>query len=286
MTPLDEAWVAHQHALTCLAYEILGEWSTAEDVAARAWERADREHREGRDPDNPVAWLRVVTARLAIDEARSARARREVYVGTWLPEPVPTDELPEDAVVTKSLLSLGLLRVLQELKPLERAVFVLREGFAVPYAEIAECVGSTPSACRQMVSRAKRRLPEVDTPSGHEDRHLLTALVSAVADGDLTRAVELVSEGCVLWSDGGGALRAAPRPIVGAEKVARFFLGVQGKNPVLDARIVSLNHSDGLLLEAADGIRLLVLERDADGAVRGLQMHANPYKIGRALPRE
>lgn len=91
MTPLDEAWVAHQHALTCLAYEILGEWSTAEDVAARAWERADREHREGRDPDNPVAWLRVVTARLAIDEARSARARREVYVGTWLPEPVPTD---------------------------------------------------------------------------------------------------------------------------------------------------------------------------------------------------
>lgn len=90
----------------------------------------------------------------------------------------------------------------------------------------------------------------------------------------------------MLWSDGGGALRAAPRPIVGAEKVARFFLGVQGKNPVLDARIVSLNHSDGLLLEAADGIRLLVLERDADGAVRGLQMHANPDKIGRALPRE
>ncbi|WP_082128951.1 sigma factor-like helix-turn-helix DNA-binding protein [Dermacoccus sp. PE3] len=278
---LTDAWLEDRRRLTCLAYDILGEWGRAEDVVSLAWERA---HRHEGHVANPSAWLRTVTTRLAIDEARTARVRRESYVGTWLPEPVSSDgSSPEDLALDRAMLSLGLLRVLEELDPLERAVFVLREGFAVPYAEISECVGRAPAACRQIVSRAKRLLPSIDHAPIDEDRRVLSALVAAIVDGDASSAVDLISDGCVLWSDSGGTLRVAPRPIIGADKIVRFFLGVQRKNPVIRTQTVRVNDSVALLFEAADGLRLVTLERNARREVTGLQLHANPIKMKRVV---
>ena len=186
------------------------------------------------------------------------------------------------------MLRLGLLRLLHELGPLERTVFVLREAFELPYNEIAVIVDKSPASCRQMVSRARRSLPSAPTPDAGALTASLENLVQAVIDADIDKTTALISDGAVLISDSNGILRVAPRPLQGNTKIARFFLGVQAKNPILSVALVSLNYAPALRIESADGIRILTAEYGTDGRLAELQMHANPAKVARArmaMPR-
>ncbi|ACV07582.1 sigma-70 family RNA polymerase sigma factor [Kytococcus sedentarius] len=273
MNPTD-TWAAEQHRLTGLAYRITGSWHDAEEVVAEAGVRASRAD----GIEQPAAWLTTVTTRLALDAARHRAARRETYVGPWLPEPAADEQLPAQVAEHRALLGLGLVRVLQELPPVERAVFVLREAFAVPYREIAECVGRSEAACRQIVSRARRRLPAAQ--DHRAQARVLDALVDAISAGDVTRAVALLSEDCVVWTDAGGHSKAALHPIVGADKAVRFLAGVAAKSGRLDPVRMRVNGGPALWFDTPVGPRLVVVEM-ADGQITGVQMHGNPEKMRR-----
>ncbi len=281
MTTVDRharLWEAERPRLTGLAYRILGSWHDAEDVVATAWARLAGQG----DLDRPEAWLTTVVTRLSIDASRRARSRRETYVGEWLPEPVATGLLPEDAAVAGSLLGLGMLRLMDRLDPVDRAIFVLREAFDVPYDEIGECVDRSPAACRQVVRRARVKLrldPDdttLPTPDDSVDRRLLTALVNAVTSGEVAAVVRLVSEDCVLWADGAGRVPAARRPLVGAERVARFLVGIARLLGSVEERHV--NGVPGLLFRAEHGSYLYIAEHDGT-RITGIQVQANPDKL-------
>lgn len=277
---VEDVWIEQRPRLIGLAYRILGSWHEAEDVVSQAWMRLAQQS----DVRRPEAWLTTVTTRLAIDEARRARSRREEYVGPWLPEPVATDRLPEEIAETRSLLGLALLRLMETLDPEERAIYVLREAFDVAYGEIAECVGRSPAACRQVVSRARTRLSGAETPSdGEVDRRLLTALAAAVTAGDVAASVRLVSGDCVLWTDGGGVTKSALHPIRGADKVIRFLVGVSRGATADGSAFLDVNGLPALWFESPAGPRLVVLERDGE-RVTGIQVHGNPAKLGLVRP--
>ena len=233
--------IEHRRFLVGLAYRMLGSVAEAEDVVQDAYLRT-------RDvaPDaieNPRAYLARVVTNLCLDRLKSARARREEYVGTWLPEPVvedPAAPLAED-------LSVALLMVLERLSPLERAAFLLHDIFDMDYADVAKTLERSEAACRQLASRAREHVrearPQVAPPDAHADQ-IVTAFVTAATTGDVAQLASLLAEDAILYTDGGGKLRAALNPIQGRDKIARFFDGVRGKNPpptnVTPARINGL----------------------------------------------
>lgn len=273
-------WDRERPRLTALAYRIVGGWHEAEDVVARSWPRFEA----AGELDRPEAWLTTVVTRLAIDAGRRAKARREEYVGSWLPEPVATDRLPEETVEARSLLGLGMLRVMESLAPEDRAIYVLREGFEVPYADIAACVQRSEAACRQAVSRARgslRKAAAREEEREPNERALdedatLRALVDAVAAGDLAEVVGLISEDCVLWADGGGVVKAALHPVRGRERVAAFVASV-GRIPST-ASWLEVNGGPAVLYTSAHGRYLYLLEHDG-AQVTAIQVHANPAKL-------
>ena len=219
----DERFTLERPRLVSLAYRMTGTADDAEDVVQDAWLRwrgADHAAIE-----NPAGWLTTVTTRLAIDRLTSARARREVYVGPWLPEPwVPTAEGPDaEAVET---LTLGFLRVLETLAPVERAVFLLHDVFGYPFAEVAATVERSEAATRQIAKRARDRVrdgrPRVD-PDPKDAERLATAFLAAVVEGDLDALTGLLTDDVVSISDGGPDHRAARRPVLGPGRVARLL---------------------------------------------------------------
>lgn len=282
-----QLWKRERLRLTSLAYRILGSWQDAEDVVSQSWVRLA----EADDLEEPQAWLTTVVTRLAIDAGRRAHVRRETYVGPWLPEPVATDRLPADVAETRSLLGLGLLRLMDELEPEDRAIFVLREAFDVPYAEISDCVGRSSAACRQVVSRTRAALRVDDwhpSPGQTQDQSAAIGdLVNAVSQGDVSAVVSLISDDCVLWSDGGGQVRAALHPVRGRDRVAAFLTSV---SRLLDrVEKVHVNGTPALLFSNKLGTYLYVLEHDG-AQVTGIQVQANPAKLGviglrSAIPR-
>lgn len=282
-----QLWERERLRLTSLAYRILGSWQDAEDVVSQSWVRLA----EADDLEEPQAWLTTVVTRLAIDAGRRAHVRRETYVGPWLPEPVATDRLPADVAETRSLLGLGLLRLMDELEPEDRAIFVLREAFDVPYAEISDCVGRSSAACRQVVSRTRAALRVDDwhpSPGQTQDQSAAIGdLVNAVSQGDVSAVVSLISDDCVLWSDGGGQVRAALHPVRGRDRVAAFLTSV---SRLLDrVEQVHVNGTPAPLFSNKLGTYLYVLEYDG-AQVTGIQVQANPAKLGviglrSAIPR-
>jgi len=231
-TAADEAaatFDAERPRLVALAYRMLGTPDDADDVVQDAWLRwaaADRTAIL-----EPAAWLTTVTTRLAIDRLRSARARREVYVGPWLPEPVADGDEPSQAAADAESLRLQFLTVLERLEPVERAVLLLHDAFGYPFAEVADHVGRTEAATRQIAKRARDRMrearPRVErTPDREVAERLATAFLTAVALGDLDQLRALLTDDVVHLSDGGPARRAARRPVVGPDRVARLFLNL------------------------------------------------------------
>ncbi len=206
-----------------LAYRMLGTLADADDVAQDTWLRwqaAGGEHIA-----NTEAWLVTTATRLCLDRLRSAARTREIYPGPWLPEPIVTEPGPEGAAELADSLTLGFLVLLEQLAPVERAVFVLADVFDVPYAEIAATVGRSPAACRQIASRARRRLRPDKRPhqAAAADRELVDGLLRALAAGDVAEVVARLAPQVVCVTDGGPQKRAARRPMVGAGLVARFL---------------------------------------------------------------
>ena len=280
-----EAFNACRPRLLGVAYGMLGELTEAEDVVQDAWIRW-----QGADQDavrNPEPFLVSVTTRLALDRLRSARARREVYVGPWLPEPLLTDpETPEARAIEAEQLSLALLGALERLNPVERAVLVLRDVFDLEYAEIADAVEKTPANVRQIAKRARehagdaRRRHEVDE---RERERLTAAFLMASAAGDVDGIRDLLAADAIMYSDGGGVVTAARKPIYGADKIARFMVGVQRKEHFpADATFtpVLVNGDPGLRMDSpTDGFVSILSVEIADGVVQSLRIFSNPERF-------
>ncbi|MEU2761107.1 RNA polymerase sigma factor SigJ [Streptomyces sp. NPDC007094] len=243
-----EIFEEHRPVLTGVAYRMLGRVADAEDVVQEAWLKWSAAARE--DVREPRAFLVRITTRLAIDRLRRLRSRRETYPGVWLPEPLVTDFGPtlpdtaERAVIADSV-SLAVLVVLESLSPLERAVFVLREAFGFPYAEIAAALDRTEAAVRQLAGRARRhveeRKPRYDVDPA-ERRDLTERFLAAASGGGIEQLLSLLAPDVRLVSDGGGRAKAARRVIETAGKVGRFLFAVAGAlDPGGEIRVMELN---------------------------------------------
>lgn len=277
-----EEFIEARDRLLGIAYNITGDRGAAEDIVQDAWLRLDRAD----DVEDVTGWLVVVTARLALDHVRSARHQRERYVGPWLPEPLvePIPDEPADRVTMVESVSLAMLVVLETLSPAERTVFVLHEVFGMPFPEVAEAVGRTPSAVRQLASRARKhvheRTPRYDLDPAQQKR-VVDAFVTACLGNDVDRLLRLLDPQVVLKSDGGGVVNAARRPVRGADRVARFVTGIH-RHDGWELRPALVNGWAGLLRfhdGRFDGVMALTV---AAGRVTTIDMVRNPQKLTRA----
>jgi RNA polymerase sigma-70 factor (ECF subfamily) len=278
-----EVFNKHRALLFSIAYRMLGSAADAEDILQEAflrWQRAGEE-----DVRSPKSYLSAVVTRLCIDQLRSARARREVYVGPWLPEPIMTQHMP-DMTSTQELaesLSIAFLVVLESLSPVERAVFLLREVFGYDYAEIARIVGKSEANCRQITHRAQQRIHERRPRfhATHEQQVRVTQeFMQACANGNLQGLMAMLTNNAVLMSDGGGKAQAARNPIYGPNNIARFILGILAKAPPnISVRLDEVNGQPGIVT-FVDGQPNAVLVLDVEGdQIRGVHIVANPEKL-------
>ncbi|HEX8205192.1 MAG TPA: RNA polymerase sigma factor SigJ [Solirubrobacteraceae bacterium] len=269
-----------------VAYRMLGSVAEAEDVAQETLLRLHRTD----DVANPEGFVTTAATRLAIDVLRSARARREVYSGPWLPEPVVTEGGAQDRLEDEETISLAFLVLLERLSPEERAVYVLREAFDYDFAAIAEIVGKTATHCRQILSRARRRVdderPRFDADP-EQRRTLAARFLDAARRGDMEALVELLAPDVVITGDGGGKARALPRPLVGAEAVARamvafYELGARW-GATLEPAVV--NGQPGFRSRDPEGRVINVVGIDVEGG-RIVRIHSilNPDKLGHLGP--
>lgn len=276
----------HRGRLLGLAYRMLGSRSDAEDVVQDAYLR----FAGAQDVHNPEAFLVTVVTRLCLDRLKSAKAQREIYVGPWLPEPVfDAEGLSADAATELADdLSFALLLALDRLSPLERAAFLLHDVFDTPFSEIASMLDRTEASCRQLASRARRAVrDDRPAPARAPDNHarLLQAFGEAVTSGDVARLAALLREDAVALTDGGGRKTAALNPIRGADKIARFFIGIAAKNAGHDMRIepAMINGAAGALLYL-DGELDNTMSMAIDGdRIAAIYIVRNPDKL-RHLP--
>jgi RNA polymerase sigma-70 factor (ECF subfamily) len=287
MTTRAEDFERYRSLLFSISYRMLGSVADAEDLVQEAYLRW-REAPEA-EVRSPKSYLSAVVTRLSIDRLRSARVKREEYVGPWLPEPLLSDRAEEgaDPIELDESLSMAFLVVLESLNPVERAVFLLREVFDYDYEEISRIVGKSEDNCRQIARRARQsvaaRRPRFDRSPAQEER-LTERFVEACVSGDMEGLIGLLSEDVTLWSDGGGKVAAAPYPIHGPRAVARFLLGVlRTVPPGFSARPTQINGGRGVV-GYVDGHATSVVALDfEDGRLRGIRIVVNPQKL-RALP--
>ncbi|WHT16635.1 RNA polymerase sigma-70 factor [Crossiella sp. CA-258035] len=276
-----EVFLAHRNLLFTIAYEMLGSAADAEDVLQETWLRW-----AGVDLDEireQRAYLVRITTRQALARLRVLGRRKESYVGSWLPEPLLTaPDVAEDVELADSV-SMAVLLVLETLAPTERAVFVLREVFDLPYEEIAEAVDKSPAAVRQIAHRARahvaaRRPREV--VSAAETRSALAAFQRAAETGDLQGLLDILAPEVVLLGDGGGIKQAVPRPIVGADKVARLLIGGFGRvAELMSFRPTQVNGHPALVVHQDGELDTVVAVRIDDGRITGLYAVRNPEKL-------
>ncbi len=273
--------------LFSIAYRMLGSVAEAEDVVQDAFLRYAEAEAEA---DSPKAYLATVTTRLAIDRLRSARARREVYPGEWLPEPLVDDEAVRHAETADSL-SLAFLHLLEKLSPVERAVFLLREVFDYPYEEVGRIVGKSPENCRQILTRAHRHIEEgrrrFDV-SREEREEVARRFLAAWEEGDTLGLVELLAADATVYGDGGGKAPSVPKPLVGAERVAKALIGWgrQAWAQGLVHRPARVNGEPGLVFYGPDGRAVWVAALEiADGVVVAVRSILNPDKVAHVPAR-
>jgi RNA polymerase sigma-70 factor (ECF subfamily) len=279
-----QAFEEHRPRLLGLAYRLLGSTGDAEDAVQDAflrWLRTDRE-----EVREPYAFLVTTVTRIALDRLKSARARREEYVGPWLPEPVITDQAPFGPlaeVEQRDLISLATLRLLERLTATERGVFVLREAFDLSFDDIAAILGFSAANCRKLHERAKDHLfaeRRRRTPSREEHVRLLERFWTAARGGDLEGLQALFCEDVVAWNDGGGKVRATRNPVVGRDHVARFFIGIFRKYPAAfdEVRLTEINGSPGFVDRGGGHLQAFGLDIEA-GVIRGVYQVLNPDKL-------
>lgn len=292
MDSQTEAFGMHRAHLLNIAYRMLGEMAAAEDVVQEAWLRW-----QNADADairDPRAWLSTATVRLSLDALRRARARRETYVGPWLPEPLLPDDLramaadsPADHAELASDLSLALLHVLERLSPEERAALILHDAFDCEYAEIAGTLGKSEAACRKLVSRARERVKR-DRPrysiSPDQHRAMLEKFAAATLEADAEKLAALFAPEVIVYTDGGGRVLAALNPIYGPDKSARFIAGLSRKfysvNPTIPV-LAELSGRPAIAL-TLDGALHSTLSIETDGEkITAVYVMRNPEKLQR-----
>jgi RNA polymerase sigma-70 factor, ECF subfamily len=288
---LAAAFTGLRPRLTGIAYAIVGTTAEAEDVVSDTWLRLEKADR--RDPVRDLeAWCTVAVSRRALDVLRSARVQREAYVGPWLPEPVlasapaggPPD--PADRVTLDDTVSYALMVVLETLTPAERVVWVLSEVFGMPFPEVAAVVGRTPAAVRQLAVRARAHVragaPRVEV-AGPQHERTVAAFLAAAAEGDLAGLVSMLDPDVVLTSDGGGVRTAARRPVLGADRVARFLIGIAQKARAGDrAEIRMVNGAPGFVFVDSSGVFAVGSLTLAEDGVRRVDLVLAPDKLPRA----
>jgi len=276
-----------------VAYRMLGSVADAEDVIQETFLRWQEVADAGTAIESPSAYLTTMVSRRCLDELRSARRRREEYVGEWLPEPLLEDDRLDPAATTElaDSLSTAFLVVLEALSPGERAAFLLHDVFGYEYPELARILGRAEPACRQLVARARRRVaerrPRFDVSPEEHDR-LLSEFLHATAAGDVDGLVSLLAHDAVLRADGGGVVTAARNPIAGADRIARWFFGVMAKAPAgFGAEPGEVNGLPGVVMRV-DGALYGVMSIDVrDGRIQNIYIQVNPAKLhGLAANRE
>jgi RNA polymerase sigma-70 factor (ECF subfamily) len=269
--------------LSRLAYRMLGSRTDADDILQEAWLRWTRGDRTG--VDTPRAFLTTIVTRLCIDRRREIDARKETYIGPWLPEPyVSSASHAEERAET---ISMAFLYVLERLSPLERAAYLLRRVFDYDYADISRMLEKSPESCRQLVSRAERHVAEGKPrfeAEGAEASRIGDEFLAACATGDLSRLMTLMSPDVVMVSDGGGKATAALRPIHGADRVARFFVGITKKIPP-DGRAepILVNGHPGLAAWIGEKLVAVYSFDILDGRIEGVYVLRNPDKLAGSL---
>ncbi len=282
-----DVYTKNRALLFGIAYRMLGSVAEAEDLVQETFVRWQRQ-----DPATivtPKAWLVATLTRLAIDQLRSARHRREEYVGVWLPEPLvdPTAPAPDEVAALGDSLGMAFLFMLEALGPVERAVFLLREAFDYDYTAIAAIVGKTEAACRKIVSRAKdhfaQREPAKTAPSPKAEQ-IVQRFTSACATGDVSELLALLTDDAVLYADGGGRVRSVLRPIRSADHISRFFAGIHRRFPgSTPAVITRVNGEVGTVMRRADGYLSVSAFAFAGDRIRAIYTVSNPEKLRRGV---
>ena len=280
-----EQFDQHRRLLFSVAYRMLGSVMDAEDMVQEAFLRWQLQNAPV--TTSAKAYLTTIVTRLCIDHLRSARSRREEYVGIWLPEPLLVDESddPAEASLTAESVSVAFLVVLETLAPIERACFLLREVLGYGYGEVAEIVGESEANCRQMVSRARRRVnerrPRFDVSESDHTR-LTSEFIRACSAGDTRDFLAILAEDAVVYSDGGGKAVAALNPVVGRDRVARFFAGLMSKAPPgLAISPTTINGTMGLVT-TLNGLPINTISFDVqDGRIQRFYIVVNPDKLQR-----
>jgi RNA polymerase sigma-70 factor (TIGR02957 family) len=275
---MDDPFVDHRRLLFTVAYEMLGSAADAEDVVQESWLRwANVDHSDVRDPR---AYLVRMVTRQALNRLRTASRRREDYIGEWLPEPLLTSpDVAEDAELAINI-SIAMLTVLETLGPAERAVFVLREVFETPYEEIAEIVGKTPAAVRQIAHRAREhvaaRRPRMQVDRAQQEA-TLEKFMAAITTGDVHGLVEVLAPDVILIADGGGMVPAARKPIAGSQKVVAFLSRLPDLSELV-ATTAWLNGMPGARIDVAGSLTAVSLVIEEDRITRIYAMR-NPDKL-------
>lgn len=290
-TTSADIFAAHRPLLFSIAYRMTGSVTEAEDLVQDTyvrWHGATGEDNLA-TVHRPKPWLTTTITRLAIDHLKSARVRREQYVGAWLPEPLETtggDDPAGDVELAESL-SFAFLVLLEQLSPVERAVFLLHEVFGYGYAEIAEIVGKSEANCRQLARRAREALvarrPRF-RPDAEQGNRLLGQFLRACTEGDMPGLVSLLAEDATIRADGGGKAPAARKPVVGAERVAIFALNMAEQAQGVQLRPASVNGQPAFVA-SKDGVTLATWVLDiADGKIQAIWAIVNPDKLERIRP--
>jgi RNA polymerase sigma-70 factor (ECF subfamily) len=279
---VSEQFERYRRLLFSIAYRMLGSAMEAEDIVQEAYLR----YRDT-PPENiqsPKAFLSTVVTRLCLDQLKSAQVQRETYIGPWLPEPVLTGEGAMLPSHDYDSISMAFLVLLESLTPVERAVFLLREVFDYDYAEIARMVGKEEAACRQLLSRARKHVAEHrprfhSTPQEHQE--MIGKFLLAVQAGDLDGLMNLLADDITWWSDGGGKVTAARRPLHGREQVARFVLGLRRLAPQgIRVEIAEINGRPAIVMRYADGTpSFVIVFAVANGKIHRAWAIGNPDKL-------
>ncbi|MDA0245208.1 MAG: RNA polymerase sigma-70 factor [Chloroflexi bacterium] len=272
---------SHRPLLFAIAYRMLGSVMEAEDMVQEAflrWQAAVAESIQ-----SPKAYLSAIVTRLCLDQLKSAQSQRETYIGPWLPEPLLTAEAPPALLDKKEMISMAFLVLLEQLSPVERAVFLLREVFEYEYGEISAVIERSEENCRQLYSRAKKHLvanrPRF-SPTAQEQTRLVQSFLAVMHTGDVDALTELLAEDVTHWSDGGGKVFAATRPIVGREAVLRLYEGLWRLRPAdVRAELAEVNGETAVLFFFGAQLQSVFTFEVGDGRITAVRVVLNPDKL-------
>lgn len=277
-----ETFNFHRGQLFGIAYRMLGSVAEADDMVQETWLRWQKQ--DEAEIRSPKSWLISTITRLCIDQLRSARRTREEYYGVWLPEPLVESPAPtpQDAAVRADSLTMAFMLMLETLSPAQRAVFLLREVFDYEFADIAAIVGRTEANCRQILRRAKAQFNAAppEAPPSDRARRVVARFVEATASGELGDLIALLTEEATLYSDGGGRVPAAGKPVRGARKISRFLVGIRPYRPAdTILRFISINGRPGVLMSSGGQVYSAISFELDRNRVRNIYIVRNPDKL-------